>query len=145
MLYSSCRVYREYKDNLILYQRSKLLHQVASRGRVESVTLHVLCRWIRYILRSCYTRPCMVERRMDVRGAYHALKVLDLNSGPCSSDTTSIIRPCSALSFPHLTSLESSFLYPAHQTMSLLCSANGVNHLQSREIRLRWEFLDRFN
>lgn len=39
----------------------------------------------------------------------------DLDTGPSRCDSTSIIRPCSTLSFPHLTSLESSFLNPTHE------------------------------
>jgi len=57
----------------------------------------------------------MGEKCMDLKGGYTAMRLLDLNSGPSGSDTTGIIRPCSALSFLHLTSLESSFLYPAGQ------------------------------
>jgi hypothetical protein len=43
------------------------------------------------------------------------MRLLNLDSGPSGSDTTGIISPCSALSFPHLTSLESGFLHPARQ------------------------------
>jgi len=95
---------------------------------------------------------------MNVRGE-HARRSLDLDSGPSSSDTTGIIRPCSTFSFPHLTSLEPSFLYPVRQFDFLsrydMNDNNGEakgregrsrgDDLQSGEIRLRGEFLDRFN
>ena len=67
---------------------------------------------------------------MDLRGGYPAMRLLYFNSSPCGSDTTGIIRPCSTFSFLHLTSLESSFLYPVHQPWAfsvslLLCTKRG--------------------
>jgi len=94
----------------------------------------------------------MGEKCMDLKGGYTAMRLLDLNSGPSGSDTTGIIRPCSTLSFPHLTSLESSFLYPARQPWAFSISnllstkrGGGARDSQSSEIRLRREFLNRFN
>jgi hypothetical protein len=106
-------VYREYKDSesYIKGQSSS----TKSRRVVDHGTAYVGGSNIFFFHASVLYHACIGEKCMDLRGGSTATRLLDLDSGPSGSDTTGIIRPCSTLSFPHLTSLESSFLYPADQ------------------------------